>query len=174
MLGHYLVLTILRFENNRTLVQQLDEGHYGGQKTAWLKIPLSLPYLTDWKHFERIDGQFEYKGEYYRLVQKTLRNDTLYVEYICNVQEKSIVNKIIDFVKLSIMPIGSSGKNEGKMVVHWIKDFLPTICSMLSAAYLAPAQNLQTTHASSLHFMSYPVPFPPPKPNCRPALSALS
>ena len=44
-----------------------------------IKIPVSLPYQTDWKYPETAEGMIQHNGNYYQLKTSQLINDTLYV-----------------------------------------------------------------------------------------------
>lgn len=85
---------------NKELRQQLDAGVYGTNQTFTIKLPLTLPYQVD-RSYERVDGEFEYKGEFYKLVKQQLKNDTLYIVCLKDNHEKQLVGEMIDFIKLA-------------------------------------------------------------------------
>ncbi len=45
-----------------------------------LKVPVSLPYLSDWQSPEEGSGELLHKADYYNIVSKQIVNDTLYVK----------------------------------------------------------------------------------------------
>jgi hypothetical protein len=45
-------------------------------ETILLKIPVAVPYQIDSEGYERVDGEFEHQGEFYRLVKQKYQNDT--------------------------------------------------------------------------------------------------
>ena len=47
---------------------QLDNKEYDASTLIEIKVPVSLPYQTDWKEFERVDGEIEFNGMHYKYV----------------------------------------------------------------------------------------------------------
>ena len=45
-----------------------------------LKVPVSLPYLSDWQSPEEGSGELLHEADYYDIVSKQIVNDTLYVK----------------------------------------------------------------------------------------------
>jgi len=62
-----------------------------------VKIPINLPYQTDWDQFERTDGEVAVNGTVYRYVKQKISRDTLIL--LClNYKEKSdLVKKRSDY-----------------------------------------------------------------------------
>ncbi len=57
-----------------------------------IKIPINLPYQTDWREFESIDGEMTFKGETYKYVKRKVLRDTLILLCIDH-SEKSKIQK---------------------------------------------------------------------------------
>lgn len=101
-IGYYGLFYLTRQRLQRDLVYKLDTGNYTDSQTVTLKIPFTLPYqLNSDAGYERIDGDFEYQGEFYKLVKQRLANDTLYIVCIRNSEEKHLNAVVTDFVKIS-------------------------------------------------------------------------
>ena len=66
------------------LVQQLDEEQYQDDQLIELKVPLPMPYQTNWAEFERYDGEIEVAGIHYNYVKRKVWNDTLILLCIPN------------------------------------------------------------------------------------------
>ena len=81
----------LRYQNNVEMLEKLDLEDYNEAEMITVKIPISVPYASDSEEFERVDGLFEHKGEFYRLVKQRLFLDTLYV--VC-VKDQELAFKI--------------------------------------------------------------------------------
>ncbi|MBI1766908.1 MAG: hypothetical protein HYR67_00875 [Bacteroidetes bacterium] len=92
---------LLRYQASRELQQRLDAFDYAESQTVTIKIPLTLPYQLNSDGFERVSGEFEYHGEFYKLVKQKLENDTLKIVCIKDHKEKQLVSTMIDFTKLS-------------------------------------------------------------------------
>lgn len=99
--GYYLAYWAIEYKVNRDLTIRLDRNQYSDEETFELKIPVSLPYSIYQTDYERVDGKFEYKGEFYKLVKHKLQNDTLYIVCIQNHDQKELVNTISEYVKVT-------------------------------------------------------------------------
>ena len=56
---------------------KLDANQYNEANLIEIKIPLKLPYSTEWKHFERYDGEINVNGVYYKYVKRKVIVDSL-------------------------------------------------------------------------------------------------
>jgi len=128
-LGFYGVLVGLRYKAKHDLVQRLDTDQYRYDETITLKVPLVIPYNTDDDDFERVDGEIEYEGEFYRLVKQKLVRDTLHIVCIKDAKSKNIKKALADYVKtFTDKPVDS--KTKGKIQISFIKDYLPSSFSI--------------------------------------------
>lgn len=124
VMGYYGVFLGLQYKNDQEMIQKFDAENYSDDETITIKIPISIPYATDSKGFERVDGKFEHKGEFYRLVKQKLSQDTLYVVCVKDHQDKRIDDAITSFVKTFTDKPADQHSNS-KVVVSFIKDYLP-------------------------------------------------
>lgn len=124
VVGYYGVYLGLRMQVNKELKQRLDANAYDESETHTLKIPLTLPYQTDWRAFERMDGDFEMNGEFYNLVKRKVERDTLIIVYIKDHKESSLFESLTEFVHASTDTPMS--KKAGKLIENFTKDYLFT------------------------------------------------
>lgn len=123
-LGFYGLFVGLRYKTAMDLVQRLDNHDYQEAETVTLKVPLTVPYHLD-SEYERVDGEIEHNGEFYRLVKQKLEKDTLYIVCIKDQDTKRIKQALADYVKtFTDKPVDA--KHAGKFLTSFIKDFLPT------------------------------------------------
>jgi hypothetical protein len=161
MVGYYFVYLGLRFQANTEMAQRLDSESYTADETILIKIPFTLPYWTDSKDFERVNGEFVHNGEFYKLVKQELKNDTLYVVCIHDFKEKRNFNFMAGFAKLSTdAPVSS--KQAFKLFGSLLKDFIPSSNSIISTEPFALIHITYTNEQFSLISAAYPVVSPPP------------
>ncbi len=104
------------------MAQRLDEEDYSVNETITIKIPFKLPYQEEDKTFERMHGDFQHDGEFYKLIKQKVENDTLYIICIRDSKEKKIFNFMADMVKMSTdLPAASAST---KLLNSLIKDYL--------------------------------------------------
>jgi hypothetical protein len=124
-LGFYGFLQGLRYKTTQDLVKRLDNHRYSEDETILLKIPVAVPYQIDSEDYERVDGEFEHEGEFYRLVKQKYQNDTLFMVCIKDHTTKRIEQAVADYVKtFTDKPVDA--KHNGKVINIFIKDFLPS------------------------------------------------
>lgn len=125
MVGYYGLFLGLRYKNDRDMSQKLDSENYSDVETITIKVPLNLPYGSNSKTFERIDGKFERNGQFYRMAKQSLSGDTLYIVCILDNKEKKISNFMADMTKLSNdLPFSSANK---KLLNSLIKDYVSSL-----------------------------------------------
>jgi hypothetical protein len=157
VLGYYGVFVGLRHINVRELVQKLDDNSYKESETTTFKIPLTVPYYTDSRDFERVDGEFEHNGEVYRLVKQKLSQDTLQIVCVKDNESKKINQVLADYVKTFTDKPGQSKQNTKSLQVL-IKDFIPfsvaVTCNSFGWAhtvdYVSMPQNFNPSFCASI------------------------
>lgn len=106
------------------MTERLDLEDYDNEETITLKIPISIPYLTEDKEFVRVDGVFEHQGEVYRLVKQKISPDTVTVICVKDHTASRIHEAMLSYVKtFTDKPIGQSPTS--KILVSLIKEYLP-------------------------------------------------
>jgi len=166
VIGYYGVYVAMLRQAHLTLNQQIDNNNYKAEQTITIRIPLTLPYPTQENDFQRVQGDFEHQGEFYKLVKQKYSNDTLYVVCIKNTEQKKAFKVFSDFVKLSTDQ--SSSNNHGaKTVVSLIKDY----SSVVTNIQFAPRESINLAKSFSLVntdilAQNFPVISPPPRTAC--------
>jgi hypothetical protein len=123
VMGYYGVFLGLRYRNSQQFIQRLDAERYSESETITLKIPLTIPYYGD-TDFERVDGEIEHGGEFYRLVKQKFERDTLQIVCIKDVKRKHIQKALKEYVKT--FADHSADRTSGKSIPSFIKDYVPS------------------------------------------------
>ncbi|MBE9461566.1 hypothetical protein ACFP1I_02210 [Dyadobacter subterraneus] len=91
-----------------------------------IKIPVPLPYQTNWKSSETVEGVIQHNGNYYQIKTRQLINDTLYVhcELDQNARERfsSLVSNIINEVRG--MPSDPHKTSHATILKNFVKEYL--------------------------------------------------
>lgn len=115
----------LRYKNSQDLVQRLDNREYSDDETITLKVPMAIPYHIDSEEYDRVDGEIEHQGEFYRLVKQKLVKDTLYIVCIKDIQSKRLKQALADYVKTFTDKPSNSHHHNSNIASTFIKDYLP-------------------------------------------------
>ncbi|XVJ67083.1 MAG: hypothetical protein HEQ40_13270 [Lacibacter sp.] len=98
--GYRLVMHSIEAHQNHLIETQLDEKQYDATVLIEIRVPVSLPYQTDWKEFERVNGEIEYQGTHYKFVERKLKGGEMIYKCIPNEGKAQLVNARENFFKL--------------------------------------------------------------------------
>jgi hypothetical protein len=168
VIGYYGIYVAMLSQARTALNEKIDNEQYKEDQTITVKIPLALPYPVQQDEFQRVQGDFEHQGEFYKLVKQKYSNDTLYVVCIKNVEEKKATKVFSDLVKLSTDQSSSSTNNQNaKTIVNIIKDYNP----VMEQIRLAPSEAIElgisfTFFSTTILSQDLTVFSPPPESVC--------
>jgi hypothetical protein len=120
--GYYIVFWGLRFEADNELTARIDADHYKPSEIIEIKIPVTLPYPIQQDGYKRIDGRFEYRGEFFKLVKQKLQNDTLSIVCIRDHEGKKLENTMNEYVKLA-NSLPATNQKALNILAKLLKDF---------------------------------------------------
>ncbi len=132
MVGYYGVFVGLRLSSEASLRQQFNAELYLGEEVT-IKIPITIPYASDSRGYERVDGDFEYNRQVYRLVKQKLQRDTLFIVCIKDNETQKINQALADYVK-SYTDKPFSAKQNAKTLNVFSKDYVSTTTAIESAS----------------------------------------
>lgn len=160
--GYYLVFWGLRSQAKQDLLHRLDADKYSSEDLVVLTIPISLPYPIQQNGYERVNGEFEYNGEYYNLVKQRLENDTLFMVCIRDHDEKKLVSTMTDYANQA-NSLPASTKHTLDLFGKLFKDFTSTLITCISSGEGWSLNISFANEASELLQQNYPILSPPPK-----------
>ena len=79
---------------------KLDNKEYDASLLIEIRVPVSLPYQTDWKEFERVDGEIEFNGMHYKYVERKLEAGEMIYRCIPDNDKAQMLNAWENFFKL--------------------------------------------------------------------------
>jgi hypothetical protein len=96
--GYSLLYWAEKQQASKELQSRLDRGEFAGSQAITIKVPMSIPYQSD-RDYERVNGEFEYKGQFYKLVKQRVLGDTLYVVCVIDSKKKELVDEMNEFTR---------------------------------------------------------------------------
>ncbi len=133
VVGFYGILTLVEINQRSVFLGKLDRNLLSNDSSIVIPISISIPYMANQPTYERVDGEFEYKGEYYSLVSQRYTNDTLYVKCIKDVGKKRIRTALADYVK-TFTDNPTDTNQQTQLYKNFIKDFLPSHLELTAAS----------------------------------------
>jgi hypothetical protein len=167
VIGYYGIYVAMLRQARVALNEKIENDQYQDDQTVTIKIPLTLPYPVHQNYFERVTGDFEHQGEFYKLVKQKYANDTLYVVCIRSADEKKAFKVFSDLIKISTDQHAPTHHQGTKTLVSIIKDYDPEVCDI----HFAPRLSIELTKSFSFYntrvlSQDSPVFSPPPEISC--------
>lgn len=127
-----------------------------------LTIPFSLPYQVSEGSYERVHGDFEYAGEYYKLVKQKLENDTLFIVCVKDKEAKLIEESLSDYSKqANNLPVGS--EQASNFLSKLFKDFHTDSKAIITVGYTVVLKKSETTDFPAVLQGPHSIDTPPPE-----------
>jgi len=101
LFGYRFVFTYMQQKVSDQLEVKLDKSLYNEAELIELKVPMNLPYQTNWSAYQRYNGEIEVDGIMYKYVKRKVSNDTLYLMCIPNTKKMTLETAKNDFFKMS-------------------------------------------------------------------------
>jgi hypothetical protein len=112
--GYRLLTNHLQNEASAQLQSKLDNNDYDEASLVELRVPLNMPYITDWDDFETYEGETQIDGIHYKYVKRKVENGELVLLCIPNQQKTELQTAQQDFFKMVNDLQQSTGKKQAK------------------------------------------------------------
>jgi len=152
------------------MITSLDKNDYNEADLVTIKVPLSLPYLTNWSDFERYDGSIEVDGQHYNYVKRKVSNDTLILLCIPNKNKTLLTNAKNAYENLvNTTQPSTNGNKTGtapaplKLLLSVYNEHINTY-TLVSAANQLPAYIIANNNQRCWY--TIPSPWQPPDTAC--------
>ncbi|MDP3469739.1 MAG: hypothetical protein Q8S11_15465 [Daejeonella sp.] len=99
------------------LAEKIKDGSDLDKDLIMVKFPFNVPYLSDSKDFESMEGEVNVKGTIYKYVKRKISRDTLFLICIENKEKTLIEKKRAEyFNKVNDLDANTSKKSGAKQV----------------------------------------------------------
>lgn len=168
LVGYRWLLDYVQMNTVSEMQLQLDEGKYEDAQLLELKVPINMPYQSNWSSYQRCYGIIKIDGHTYQYVKRKVSNDTLYLMCIRDVKTQQVeIAKNELFQLANDLNLENQSHNTSKAMNSFLKnhsidydDFiaLPKIRLMVSL------QNLVSID-KSIFYPSFPSQSPEQPPD---------
>ena len=157
--GYYLLFWVLRDQAGKQLSSGFDAAQ-NMEGTFEIKIPVTLPYPLQENDFQRIDGEFVYKNEHYRLFEQKHENDTLVIVCVKDKKANQLAQAMNEFSSKSSDDQNSTGTQFASKVLNEYVSSNLLVIGGVNGWY----QKLDAVFiAEGIHSVCLTSPSPPPK-----------
>jgi hypothetical protein len=98
--GYRWVINYLQKDADIQLEARLDKNDYDESQLIEIKVPINMPYQSDWAAFERYDGEIEVNGVHYKYVKRKVQDGQLVLKCIPNQTKQRLENVKDDLFKI--------------------------------------------------------------------------
>ena len=151
---------------NKQLISKIDKSDYDESDLITVKVPLSMPYLTNWNDFKRTDGEVTLNGKIYHYVKEKVFNGELILMCLPDENKMNLQTAKNDFFKTQNDLQNNTSKNSGEnnhAVKFSISDYIKTEIAVSAFA----VDNIVNTYTDNyfIHLQSGDtlIPEQPPK-----------
>lgn len=127
VMGYYAVFLGVRYTHKVQFTKRLNEEKYNDADLHTIKVPLAIPYYGD-TEFERVDGEIQYEGEFFRLVKQQLLKDTLVIVMIKDHKAGQMHKVLADYV--TSFTDHAADRSNGKGLASIIKEYCASTFSI--------------------------------------------
>jgi hypothetical protein len=161
--GYRLFLHLIEKRSDVALQEKLNKHEYVAQELVELRVPVNLPYLSDWDQFESYEGETTINGHHYRYVKRKLEKGQLILLCIPN-QDKDKLKTAGDeyFKQINDLPVEKKAKNGKKILKSNLNDISSLEPDLSDDYHHCVKQKFAGYH---LHFSSVKPPPPAQPPN---------
>jgi hypothetical protein len=99
-IGYRLYSHYLEQHSDLQLEVSLDNNNFNEADLFELRVPLNLPYTTDWQDFERFNGEIEINGIHYKYVKRKVVDGELVLLCVPNESKMEIQSSRDQFFQL--------------------------------------------------------------------------
>ena len=98
--GYRLLSNYLERYADARMEASLDNNNYNEKDLVEIRIPLQLPYQTNWTDFQRYDGEVEINGIHYKYVKRKISDGQLVLLCLPNHTKTHLENSKENFFRL--------------------------------------------------------------------------
>ena len=151
--GYYLIFEGWKWHNS--VAWTFDKST--GLPALIIEIPLiNVQYASQEKDWERADAPFEYNGDVYRIINKRLTHDALFIECVKDNENNRINDQLKDYANtFTDKPL--DGKQDVKHYPGFIKEYVfhslpknPIIGWCQVVKYFLPPQSMAPSFFASI------------------------
>jgi hypothetical protein len=164
--GYRFVFDKLEKDASVQLIDKLDNDQYRDDQLIEMKVPLPMPYQTNWSSFERYNGEIQIEGVHYNYVKRKVWNDTLILLCIPNHDKMQLNSAKEQFFSL-VNDLDQKGKDMPAPKANIVKSITTDYQATETMATLVPPVTESVTHTISHSSMPPSValddPYQPPR-----------
>jgi len=153
--GYRWVINLVQQDADTKLEARLDRNEYDESQLIEIKVPVNMPYQTDWAGFERYDGEIEVNGIHYKYVKRKVQDGQLVLKCIPNQTKQRLESAKDDLFKITNdLQQDNSPKKSGVPASLLVKNVLSDYDNLqqlsIAAIFAAASEKSYNVYRSNL------------------------
>jgi hypothetical protein len=130
--------------------------------TMVVKIPISLPYQTDWEAPREVEGELRQGDEFYQMVDQKMENDTLYTTIVADQNARDRFFDLANQVSEHLSDEPEKAPAKSKLIQTLVKEYCASTDAWVFYVLEWPVKIMPTDHpVLALKFYSGALDSPP-------------
>lgn len=118
----------------------------GNAETMVVKIPISLPYQTDWEAPREAEGELRKGDEFYQMVDQKMENDTLYTTIVADQNARDRFFDLANQVSEHLSDQPEKAPAKSKLIQTLVKEYCSSKDVWVFYIVEWPGQSVLTDH----------------------------
>ena len=93
LIGSLVLFLFAAYQADRFYESQAQKGFYNKNELVEVKIPVSMPGITDWTCYEHICGQIQFQDVTYNYTQLKITSHALYLKCVPNYAHTQLIHQ---------------------------------------------------------------------------------
>ncbi|MGI8952758.1 MAG: hypothetical protein ACR2FN_14375 [Chitinophagaceae bacterium] len=166
--GYRIWFYYAQMQSDQQLETSFDNNNYNENDLIAIKIPLVLPYQTNWKDFERVNGEVTLNGKIYKYVKRKLYDGELILLCLPDENKMRLQTARDDFFKFANdLQQNSSSKKSGNPSAgnfkNIISDFDKQFNEAITSSFIENIEYCLPQNIHSLISRAHSSPEQPPE-----------
>jgi len=128
------------FDNN--LVSSSTES----AETIVVKIPLALPYSTNWEAPKDVNGELRNGDDFYQMTEQILQNDTLYTTIVTDRSARENFFDLANQVNEHLSDQRDNSPSKSKLINSLVKEYCSNSSSWVFYIIEWPSETIKSIH----------------------------
>jgi hypothetical protein len=168
LVGYRLWFYVVEQQWELQLQSNLDKSQYNEADLITIRAPLTLPYVTDTREFQRIDGEIKLNGKIFHYVKSKIENGEYVLLCLPNDNKQKLEKAKEDFFKdandsFSNNSSKKSGSSKSSSFKNIISDYNCHYFAFIQPTCNTVAINYNLQHSTILVSLPHLAPLHPPQ-----------
>lgn len=146
-----MLLSVLLYQAGGFALQYLSEGNTVAinpetEETVVVKIPINLPYQTDWVSSEEVEGSVRQGDEFYEMKSRKVENDTLVTVMVKDRNARENFFDLAQQVNEHLSDEPGSTPAKTKLINTLVKEYCAQSSGWVFYVIEWPASNVASVH----------------------------